>query len=674
MSDITNLPGVGDKIAGLLRRLNIRTIDDLIENVPRRYIDYSEIVSIANIKPGTVTLKVKIHSVHRRYSKKGLHLTEAIASDTTGSVKVVWFNQPYRAASLKLDEEYYLSGEYAQSYKYLAITNPTLELASSFPIHTARLVPVYRLTKGVSVHTLRKLTKKAFDSVEVLETLPRWLIDKMTLMGRQEALLNMHFPQAEEQMLEARRRLAFEELFEMSLASSLNKEDFKNEKAQNVPVHQKKVVTFVESLPFKLTDDQRKAAWSILQDMTTGSPMNRMLQGDVGSGKTIVAAIAMFNVACNRQQAVLMAPTEILATQHMKTLLTILPNEVRDKIVFLKGSMTKKDKDQAIAAISSGEAVIIVGTHALIQQHVNFDNLVLAVIDEQHRFGVEQRKLLQGKAQSMPHVLNMTATPIPRSLMLTLYGEMDTSIIREKPQNRMPVRTSIHIPETREKVYSSLGDQLLAGRQMFVVCPLIEQEEQNVKRSLSVEHIHKQIAGWMKGFRVEMLHGKMKSTEKDAIMQSFVSGDIQILVSTTVIEVGVDVPNASVMVIEGADKFGLAQIHQLRGRIGRGMHEGFCYLFPSDNDAISDRLKSITNETDGFKLAELDLELRGPGAIYGTVQHGALDLRVAKITDTALIAIARSAATEFIDRNENLLEYKQLATRVNRLRTITNLN
>ena len=666
MSEIQYLKGVGESTAKLLAKLGLNTPFDLVNNIPRRYDDYSKVIKVREIRPGSVTLKVKFSSVNKRYSKKGLHITEALASDETGSVRVMWFNQPYRANSLKIGEEYYVSGEFAQNYRYIVISNPACELVSGFPLNTARLVPQYKLTKGLSGNQLRKFTKTAFNHVDIRETLPQWLIDDKKLTSRKTALFSMHFPETEESIDLARRRIGFEEVFEMSLASELNRADFAKQKSLHIPFSKEKVIKFVGSLPFNLTDDQRKSSWEILQDMTSGVPMNRLLEGDVGSGKTAVALIAMVNSAFSGYQSVLMAPTQLLANQHFNTLNELLPINLKERLILLTAS-TKR------ANINLNDSSIIVGTHALIQKDVEFNKLGLIVIDEQHRFGVEQRKKLQAKATEMPHVLNMTATPIPRSIALTLYGEMDVSILAEKPANRKPVITKILQPEQRQHLYESITLNLNEGRQVFIVCPQILDDEKPA-RSLSVENISKQAKTWLKGYNVGSLHGKMKPAEKEAIMQDFVNKKIQVLVSTTVVEVGVDVPNASVMIIEGADRFGLAQLHQLRGRVGRGIHKASCFLVLTENGNIPKRLHIIENENDGFKLADYDLELRGPGAIYGTMQHGALDLRVAKITDTKLIQEARQAAREFMKKSENLVQYPQLKEHVDNLRTITNLN
>ncbi len=672
--DIMKLKGVGEASAKLLSKLGLNSVGDLIENIPRRYDDYSHVIPIKQLRPGQVTIKAKIRVTKKRYSKKGLHITEALVTDETGSARVMWFNQPYRANSINPDAEYYLSGEYASNYKYLVITNPVCELVSKFPIHTARLVPQYKLTKGITSNQIRRFTKYAFDKNLPQETLPKWLIDDRKLIDRKTALFTMHFPETLQSLTLARRRLGFDELFEMSLASALNKHDYALEKAEHVPFQEDIVIDFVKSLPFKLTDDQRKAAWQILQDMTNGSPMNRLVEGDVGSGKTVVATIAMVNVATSGMQVALMAPTELLANQHANTIQSILPKALADKVVFLSGSMSKSQKENAYKKIADGEAKIVVGTHALFQKSVAFENLGLAIIDEQHRFGVEQRKKLQGKAKKMPHILNMTATPIPRSLMLTLYGEMDVSVIAQMPKGRKKSVTKVLQPEQRKELYELIKQTIDKGQQAFVVCPQIEESDISTGRSLSVKAIHKQLKSWYKGYSVGLLHGKLKSNEKDAIMQDFVAKKYDVLVSTTVIEVGVDVPNATIMVIEGADRFGLAQLHQLRGRVGRGQITGKCYLVITENGGVSRRLRVIENENDGFKLAEYDLDLRGPGAIYGTIQHGALDLRVAKITDIKLIKEARASAEEFIRKNENLLQYPKLKARVDALRVITNLN
>ena len=673
MLSLEQIKGIGPSSIKLLNKIGIKSVEDLINNIPRKYDDFSNVLNISKIRPGSVTIKARIHSVTKRYSRKGLHMTEALASDDSGSVKLMWFNQPYRASSLKKDEDYYISGEFAPSYKYLSIQNPSVELVSSFPINTARIVPQYKLTKGLSSNNIRKFTKLAFDKTKINETLPNWLIEEYSLISRDKALFHMHFPSTFKDMDEAKKRIGFEEVFELSLASELNKREFSKNNGLKIPISEKEIVDFVSKLPYKLTDDQRKATWQILLDMSSGVPMNRLLEGDVGSGKTIVALISAINALNSGYQTAIMAPTEILASQHFNTIKNLLPNNLKDKVILLSGQLKLNDKKKAQAEIENGKSLIIIGTHALIQDKIKFKNLGYVVIDEQHRFGVEQRKLLQSKADVMPHVLNMSATPIPRSIALTLYGELEITILAEKPAGRQTVHTEVINSEQRLNLYKSLNSKLVNGEQAFVVCPLIT-DDVTTGRSLSVENISIQVKQWLPKHKIAVIHGKMKSEEKEKIMRDFKNGAIKILVSTTVIEVGVDIPNATTMIIEGADKFGLAQLHQLRGRIGRGDKPGACYLIPTDSDGFSRRLKYIEKIYDGFKLADYDLEMRGPGAIYGTVQHGALDLRVAKLTDTKLIALARKAAKQYILKNENLLQYPELKARVDRLRTITNLN
>jgi ATP-dependent DNA helicase RecG len=670
---ITYVKGVGEAVASKFNRLRIQTVQDLVDYVPRRYDDYSQIIRVSQIRPGPVTIRVKIGAVVSRYSRKGLHMTEATASDDTGSVKLVWFNQPYRAQSIHTSEEYFVSGEFAQNYRYFAITNPACELVSSFPVNTARLVPQYKLTKGLGPAQIRKIMKNVLTEFKPPETLPEWLLEQEKLISKPEAIKEMHFPESIPTLESAKKRIGFEEVFELTLASELNRESYKNLHALKIPFNENVIRTFVDALPFKLTYDQRKVAWEIFQDMSSGSPTNRLVEGDVGSGKTVVAVLAAIGAMQAGFQVAFMAPTELLATQHSQAIHGLLESiGYHERLLLLTGSMSKKQKEAAYELISSGDAQLVVGTHALFQDKVIFKNLSLLIVDEQHRFGVEQRKKLQAKASEMPHVVNMTATPIPRSLALTLYGEMDVSIISQVPPGRTPVETAIFIPENRQDIYEKIASEIDAGRQAFVVCPQIEEDEAG---RLSVKKIYNQLSKkWLTNYSVGLLHGKMLTNEKEKIMELFVTGKIQILVATTVIEVGVDVPNATCMVVEGADKFGLAQLHQLRGRVGRGSHKSFCYLVTEENSEPSTRLKLLERENNGFKLAEYDLELRGPGAIYGTMQHGELDLRVAKLTDVELISRARAAAKRFIEVGDNLINYPQLKVRVDRLRTITNLN
>jgi ATP-dependent DNA helicase RecG len=674
-SPVTELKGVGDAVAQKFAALGVHTIGELAYYFPRRYEDFSEVTPVKKLRPGPVTIQAVIKQAKGHYVRRGMHITEAVASDDTDSVRLVWFNQPYREAALKPNQPYYISGTYELSHQRFAIMNPSAELVSDFPVNTARIVPKYRETKGLTSNQIRRAVREAVPYMQAEpETLPTWLIKSQKLMSRANALQTMHFPENAQTLEEAKRRLGFEEVFELTLASLMNKHELLQDTALAIPFQQELAQRFVGHLPFTLTDSQRKVIWRLYQDMQQTQPMNRLVEGDVGSGKTVVATMAALMAMADGYQVAFMAPTELLARQHAETVFKLLePLGMHDKVALLVGGMNTVQKNQAYAHIARGEAQFIIGTHALIQEKVDMHKLGLVVVDEQHRFGVEQRKKLMSKAGHMPHLLALTATPIPRSLALTLYGELDVSIIANKPAGRQPIETEICSPNSRTQLYKKIDVELEAGRQMFVVCPLIT--ESATMNANSVEKVYEDMSKRaFKHRRVGLLHGKMKSAEKSDIMAQFAARKLDILVSTTVIEVGVDVPNASVMLIEAADRFGLAQIHQLRGRVGRGGHKGYCYLMMSDSSAPPKRLRALERMSDGFRLAELDLELRGPGAIYGTMQHGQLDLRVARLTDTHLIATARDAAATFLERNEDLRHYPLLYEHVHHLRTVTNLN
>ncbi|HET8669205.1 MAG TPA: ATP-dependent DNA helicase RecG [Candidatus Saccharimonadales bacterium] len=685
---ITTVKGVGESVAKKLAVLGVHTIGDLINNYPRRYNDFSQLSSIRGLRPGPVTIQAVITQVKGRYVRRGMHITEAIASDETDSVRLVWFNQPYREGAVKYGQSYFISGTYELSRTRFAILNPSMELVSDFPVNTARIVPVYRETKGLTSNQIRRFIRETIPFIRRLaETLPAWLVKQERLMAYAEALEAMHFPKSSANLEAAQRRLGFEEVFELSLASLLNKYELLQDTSVSIPFNEKLARQFVGHLPFTLTDAQRKVVWRIYQDMQKPQPMNRLVEGDVGSGKTVVAAMAALMVMSEGYQTAVMAPTELLARQHAETIRSLLePLGMHNKIALLVGGIPTKQKKDIYDHIANGDAQCIIGTHALIQEEVDMHKLGLVIIDEQHRFGVKQRKKLMSKAGHMPHLLSLSATPIPRSLALTLYGELDISIISSKPAGRKPITTEICSPNSRAQLNARIEEELEKGRQMFVVCPLIssqkgqsrvdESEDNGSKPSISsAEKVFDRLSKRdFKHRRVGLLHGKMKAAEKQMIMEQFASHQLDILVSTTVIEVGVDVPNASIMLIEAADRFGLAQIHQLRGRVGRGGHHGYCFLMMSDSSAPPQRLQVLERSNDGFKLAELDLKLRGPGAIYGTTQHGQLDLRVATLTDVHLITQARAAAQTYIDRAESLVQYPVTLEHVTRLRAVTNLN
>ena len=672
---VTELKGVGEAVARKFAILGLKTMADLIDNYPRRYEDYSEQTAIKALRPGMVTVQAVIKQASGRYVRRGMHITEAVASDDSGSVRLVWFNQPYRAQALKTGQPYFISGQFELSRGKFAILNPSIELASDFSVNTARIIPIYRETKGLTSRQIRQALSQVLAVMENLpETLPPHIIKNQKLLSYSQSLRAIHFPDSAEDLETARRRLGFEEVFSLSLAALLNKQENQREKALAVPFHEDLAKQFVGNLPFTLTDAQRKVIWQIYLDLQKSEPMNRLIEGDVGSGKTVVATMAALMVMNEGWQVALMAPTELLARQHAETIYNLLePIGLAHQVGLLVGSLPAVAKKRAQEAISSGQTRFMIGTQALIQEKVDMHKLALVVIDEQHRFGVDQRKTLQAKAGHMPHVLSLTATPIPRSLALTLYGELDISIIADKPVGRLPIITQVMSPNSRPQLYKQIDEELETGRQLFVVCPVItDSEVLDVRSAESVyEDLQKTV---FKHRRIGLLHGKLKPAEKTAIMQNFVDKKLDILVATTVIEVGVDVPNATIMLIESAERFGLAQLHQLRGRVGRSHHQGYCYLMLSDSKPPSRRLRALESSGDGFKLAELDLELRGPGAIYGQMQHGQLDLRIAKLSDVKLIASARSEAQAIIDSGQDLLEYKYLMQHVNRLRAVTNLN
>lgn len=668
------LKGVGPALAGKFRRLGVNSIDDLLRYYPRTYQDYSDITSIVDLKPGQVTVKGVFKQVKGRYVRRGIHITEGVLSDKTSSVRIVWFNQPYRAAAIKSGEEYFVSGKFELARQRLQIMNPSTEAVSDFPAHTARIIPVYRESKDVKSTEIRRAIRAALQSsVTITSELPGAIEKEYKLGSIKRALTQIHFPESAKDVELARRRLGFEEIFELILTYMLIKQETNRETALPIAFKKELAQDFVKHLPFKLTNSQRVTTWEAYQDIALAKPMNRLVEGDVGAGKTVVAAMLAAMAMSQGLQVAVMAPTEILARQHAKTFYDLLePLGLAKKVSLLVGSMTAAQKQAAYAKITSGEVKCIVGTHALIQDKVDMHKLGLIVVDEQHRFGVEQRKKLLKKAGHMPHMLSMTATPIPRSLALTVYGDLDISILKEKPPGRKPAITKLVPPNHRLSLYKDIDKHISEGQQIFVVCPLID--ESAVVQAKSATNVQKELAKLLPHRKVGLLHGKMKGEDKQAIMQDFIDRKLDILVSTTVIEVGVDVPNATIMCIEAPDRFGLAQIHQLRGRIGRGGHQGYCYLLLSDDKPPSKRLRAIEQSSDGFRLAELDLELRGPGAIYGTSQHGILDLRMVNLTDTKLIAEARKAAAQTLKNDPNLLQYPQLKARISDLQKIVHLN
>ena len=671
---LRELAGVGEKLDDSFRRVNLRTVKDLIHYLPRTYDDYSQQSTIADLKPGKVTIIAKVDSVETRTVRRGMKITTATLTDETSKLKAVWFNQPYRATQLKADERYMLTGTFEFSYNRYQLTNPAVEQAKALEQQEGeKIVPVYRSIRGVKPQLLRNLIASLRPTITMLgETLPSSIVDSQNLMSNADSLLALHFPNSQEEIARAKERVGFEELFELLLASQLNKQANNRLTGYNIPFDVKAAKEFVEELPFALTDAQRRAAWQVIQDFVSEIPMNRLLQGDVGSGKTVVAGFAARQAARSGFQSALMAPTEILANQHAETLRELLaPFGV--SVVLLTGSVKGKVRSELLDRVAAGEVDLVVGTHALIQKKVEYHRLGFVVIDEQHRFGVAQRQALLDKSKHMPHLLSMTATPIPRSLALTVYGELDVSVLDELPAGRKPIETKLWAPTNTEKLYGLVDSELEKGRQAYIICSLIDEDPENDVKSVEAEY-KKMKSTVFRHRRVGLLHGKLSPSDKDEVMQQFSDGKLDIIVSTTVVEVGVNVPNATVMIIENADRFGLSQLHQLRGRVGRSSYQSYCYLVMSDSSKPSARLREIEKSQDGFYLADVDLKLRGPGEIYGRAQHGALNLQVASLGDTKLIARAQVAAKAFLDSHEDLVQYTQLAAQVEKNQRLTTLN
>lgn len=673
---LQSIKGVGPKSAEQFAVAGLRTVGDLITFLPRKHEDFTEVVSIADIHPGKMTIKARCEKIATRPVRRGMKITTATLVDDSGKLQAVWFNQPYRTAQLASGDEFYFSGEFEFQYNRYQLTNPSAEKVSDIgkdTVQTDRLLPVYSAIKGLKSQLVRKILAELKPLMTMLpETLPPAIVAHEGLVSYGDALLGMHFPKTRDDVARARERLAFEELFQLLLASQLNRQANAKLEGWHIPFDLPAVKEFVAKLPFELTGAQRRAAWEIIQDFEKQTPMNRLLQGDVGSGKTVVAGLAALSAARAGYQTALMAPTEILASQHAETLSRLL-EPFGLTVGLATGSVKGKARTTLYDQVANGTVAVVVGTHALIQDSLQFHKLGFVVVDEQHRFGVEQRQRLLAKSERMPHLLAMTATPIPRSLALTVYGELDVSILNERPKGRKEIITKLWSPNSTAQLYDLADEQIASGRQAYIICSLIDDNPDNDVKSVEAEY--KRLRGTrFKHRKIGLLHGKLKAEEKDAVMAAFATGELDILISTTVVEVGVDVPNATVMIIENADRFGLSQLHQLRGRVGRSAHQSFCYLVMSDSKKPSQRLREIEKSNDGFYLAEVDLRLRGPGEIYGRAQHGALNLQIATLADTKLIAKAQKAARTFVLSGEDMLQYSQLAGQVEYYQRLTTLN
>lgn len=677
---VTSLPSIGPHYAALLERLHITTVEDLLWHFPHRYVDYSHLKPIASLTRGEeVTILGTVWEVQERPQFNGRHVFHAIVADASGVIQATWFN-PYVKNQVKPGRVLALSGKTDLYMGRLVMNNPEWEPLDQELVHTGRLVPIYPLTKDLGQRWLRQRIKQVVDAWggHLSDFLPDRVLASARLMPLAKALTQVHFPESAELLEQARRRLAFDELFMIQVGALRRRHQWRGRPASRLTVSETDLASFQASLPFTLTAAQQRALGEILRDLQDVRPMSRLLQGDVGSGKTVVAATAMWLAAQNQMQAALMAPTEILAEQHFAGLTRLFDRLAEQglaapSLALLTGSLKDADKQAVAAGLASGEIQMVVGTHALIQQGVTFANLGLAVVDEQQRFGVEQRAALKDMGRSQepplsPHLLVMSATPIPRSLALTIYGDLDLSIIDELPPGRQPIKTYVVHPHERERAYGFVQSQVEQGRQAYIICPLVEESDQTEARAAVAEHERLQREVFPR-LSLGLLHGRMKGDEKEQAMQAFARNETQVLVSTSVVEVGIDVPNATVMLVEGANHFGLAQLHQFRGRVGRGAFASFCLLLVERTDQVEDdRLRAMAQTQDGFKLAEIDLQLRGPGDFLGTRQSGLPGLRMASLGDSRLLDTARSEAQQLLELDPTLSqpEHRSLAGRLDR--------
>lgn len=648
-TNIQYLKGVGEKRAKLLNKLEIFTVGDLLRFYPRDYMDWSRITSIA-AAPYDINCCIKAvvnHKPRGAKIRKGMTIYKTVATDGESLMDITIFNSKYTAEALEAGEEYLFYGKVGGNLRRREMTSPMISKAEG----GARLRPVYHQSAGINSKAIEKLVAQAYSmrSDYFTDCLPESLRNKLCLTEVNKAIHELHFPSSEDAISEARRRLIFEELFLFQLGLM----KLKGNRRELTPVNIEKDYTdeFIKMLPFRLTGAQQRAITESINQMTSQVTMNRLLQGDVGSGKTAVAAALIYTAVRNGYQCAFMAPTEILAAQHYKTCQKFFEN-TDINIALLTGSVTAANKKKIKAQLADGEINLIIGTHALIQDDVEFQNLGLVITDEQHRFGVKHRGALSKKGVS-PHTLVMSATPIPRTLALMVYGDLDVSVLDELPPGRQVIETYAIDTAKRIRAFNYVKKHLDEGRQGYIVCPLVEEGETDL--AAAEEYAENISKGIFSGYTVGLLHGKMKPKDKDSVMAQFVSGEIQLLVSTTVIEVGVDVPNAVIMVIENAERFGLSQLHQLRGRIGRGQYKSTCIMITdAQNEAAQQRMKIMTATTDGFKIADADLKMRGPGDFFGSRQHGLPEMKIAMLTDTALLNEANRFAREIITDDPDL--------------------
>jgi ATP-dependent DNA helicase RecG len=669
-SSVKNLTGIGKKAAADLRNLGVVSVEDLLLYFPYRYDDFSKTKPIPELEKGDiVTLRVTIQSIETRPAKnrRKLKLTEAVVDDGHGTMKAVWFNQSYLTKTLKPGTKVFLAGEIDTRYG-LTMVNPIYEKGKE-QVNTGRIVPVYGLSGSLTMRRIRHAMEDALEAVDEFEEwLPSNLVQSQNFPSRPNAIRAVHFPDKREQLDEAINRLKFEELFLHQLLFAAVRKQRKVQDASPVKINEDYLKTFVAALPFDLTGAQRRAAWDIITDCAEATPMNRLLEGDVGAGKTVVAAIAIAHLLEQASGTVAyLAPTEILAGQQFEALREFITEKNIGLLTKDRQSVSGESvsKEELAEAVMSRDVRCVVGTHALLQEGFEMPDLQMVVIDEQHRFGVEQRHaLLDTGEDTAPHLLSMTATPIPRSLALTMYGDLDLSILDEMPAGRKPVATKVVYEHERSGMWDHVRSLIDEGQQVFVVCPLIDPSDKLGVRS--VKEVYQELAnGPLEGVKMNTLHGKLKPDKKERVIRAFRDHELDALVATTVVEVGVDIPNATVMVIIGAERFGLAQLHQLRGRVGRSDMQSYCYLLPEElSDTSKERLRAVEDSTDGFSLAERDLEMRGAGNVFGTSQSGFPDFDLATPADLPLINEAREWSRELLNEDPDLEDHPTLQSHV----------
>lgn len=657
--EITYLKGVGPKKAELYKKLGIETVEQLTELYPRDYVDFTDVTAIRDVVLGefcalraVVAQKTEPFS---RYARVALYKAEL--NDDTGSITAVFFNAKYTFDKLELGKEYIFYGKITGDLARMQISSPMYVGA-----HEQGLLPKYHLTAGLSNNMVSANIKTALSAVKREETLSTGILEKFGLLGVQEAMYKIHFPKSREEYTAARKRLVFEELLTLKLGLSMIRS--RGRDMSGAVMSDANTDEFWSSLPFSPTAAQQRAAAECIADMKRQYPMNRLLQGDVGSGKTLVAAAAAFFAAKNNFQTLVMAPTEVLARQHFKTFSELLiPLGI--KVSLITGGMSAKEKNAAKAAAKAGETDVIIGTQALIQKTADIKNLGLVIVDEQHRFGVNQRSALAEKGYN-PHILAMSATPIPRTLALIIYGDLDVSVLNEMPKGRIPIKTYAVDTSFRPRIYKFIKKHIAEGKQAYIVCPLVSDDGASEKVS-AIEYFDRLTEDEFRDIPTGLLYGKMKQTEKERVMAEFKDNDLKLLISTTVIEVGIDVPNAVVMLIENAEQFGLSQLHQLRGRVGRGAEQSYCVLMTdSKSEYTRARTRAMVDTTDGYKIADMDLQLRGPGNFFGQEQHGLPPMHIADLADdSGIVAEADKLAQEILAEDSNLSSEKNAGLRKN---------